>query len=212
MVRLDNLFEKWAAAYQPIGHVIGGDNKQKAFYRANSLSMENEFVRNVNTAKSPCMVFSTVVDAEALPNNDKVISYKQTLYFMLKQTSAGMKTTHKTDDDAACECKADLDEICQDFLAFLADIRSLANSGNSTYILGLGSSSNMRQDITYVPEDNYITISDDIRSTLRGIDLSSVAWGSLPQFKNGWWGFGFQFIVKEPRRLCVNTEKYNIEY
>lgn len=212
MVRLDNLFEKWAAAYQPIGHVIGGDNKQKAFYRASTLNLESELVRNINTAKSPCMVFNTLVDAEALPNNDKVITYKHTIFFMLKQPSAGMKSTYKTDDEAACECKADLDDICQDFLAFLADIRSLANSGNPTYILGLGSSSNMHQDITFVPEENYITISDDIRSTLRGIDLSSVAWASLPLFKNGWQVFGFQFIIKEPRRLCVNTAKYNIEY
>lgn len=212
MVRLDNLFEKWAAAYKPIGHVIGGDAKKKAFYRANALSSESEFVRNINTAKSPCLIYCTMVDAEASPRNDKIVVYQQTLFFMLKQTSAGMKTTPKSDDDAACECKADLDDICQDFLAFLADIRSLANSGAPTYILGLGSTGNMHQDITYVPEENYITISDDIRSTLRGIDLSSVAWGNLPQFKNGWWIFPFQFKISEPRRLCVNTEKYNIEY
>lgn len=212
MVRLDNLFEKWAAAYQPIGHVIGGDAKKKAFYRVSALTVENEFVRNINTAKSPCMAYSTLVDAEALPNNDKVVTYKQTLYFMLKQTSAGMKTTPKQDDDAACECKVDLDEICMDFFAFLGDIRSVANAGAPTYVLGLGSTANMHQDITYVPEDNYITISDDIRNTLRGIDLTSVVWGSLPQFKNGWWVFAFQFLVKEPRKLCVNTAKYNIEY
>lgn len=211
MIRLDRIFEKWATAYKPIGHVMG-DPKKKAFYRVSALNMENEFVRNINTAKSPAMVYSTLVDCEASSRNDKVISYKQTLYFMLKQTSAGMKTTPKTDDDAACECKADLDEICQEFLAFLGDIRQVASSGASEYVLGVGNTSNVHQDITYVPEENYIYITDDVRSTLRGIDLTTVAWGSLPQFKNGWWIFGFQFLVNEPRQLCVNTAKYNIEY
>lgn len=210
MVRLDRLFETWASAYLPIGHVPGGDAKKKAFYRVNALTMENEFVRNINTAKSPAMAYCTLVDAETLRDNDKVVSYKHTIYFMLKQTSAGMKTTPKTDDEATCECKADLDEICQDFLAFLADIRAVASRGEKTYIIGLGSQCNLHEDIAMIPDENYIHISDDVRNTLRGIDLTTVVWGSLPQFKNGWWVFAFQFEVKEPRRLCVDVNKYNI--
>lgn len=209
MARWDNILETWASAYRPLSHVSGGAAKEKAFYRVDSLNAENEFVRNVNTAKSPAMAYSTLVDAQVEPG-EKIISYAHTIYFMTKQKSVGLKSTFKNDDDAACECKEDLNEICIDFCAFLAALRLAANSGQKELILC------DQEDIESMSdklEDNgksrvVIPITSDVVNTFRGIEMQSIAWGSLPVFKNGWWVFAFQFEVKEPRQLCLNKEKY----
>lgn len=192
MVRFDKLLERWAELYKPLSHNPDKSQKQKAFYRIDSLSAENEFVRNINTAKSPAMAFSTLVDAKVAPG-EKAVSYIYTAYFMLKQVAVGMKTTPKTDDDAACECKADLDEICQDFCSFLAELRAAANRNQKEYVFPGGAA---------------IPITNDVTQAYRGIDVSTFNWGSLPQFKNGWWVFAFQFEVKEPRNLCLDPNKY----
>lgn len=209
MVRFDNVFEHWAQIYKPLSHNPDKTQKQKTFYRIDSLNAENEFVRNMNTAKSPAMAFSTLVDAKVTPG-DKAVSYLHTVYFMAKQTSSGMKTTPKSDDDTACECKVDLNEVCQDFCAFLAELRAAANRRDKELVI-------LQKDIDfrlidkfamdYVPKASF-PITSDVINAYRGIDLSSVNWGSLPQFKNGWWVFAFQFEVIEPRSLCLDPRKY----
>lgn len=187
MIRWDNIFESWAMMYKPLSHKPGKTSKEKAFYRVDSLNAENEFVRNINTAKSPAMAYSTLVDANAF--KEKQISYVHTVYFLIKQKTAGLKTTYKNDDDAACECKVDLNDMCVDFCAFLAGLRNAACNMRTSEFMG-------------------ISITSDVASAFRGVDISSVEWGSLPIFKNGWWVFAFQFEVLEPRLLCVNPEKY----
>ena len=34
------------------------------------------------------------------------------------------------------------------------------------------------------------------------------AWWSAPRFKNGWWIIGVEIEGIDPRKLCVNPEKY----
>lgn len=210
MIRFDKLLERWAELYKPLSHNPDKSQKQQAFYRVDALSSENEFVRSINSAKSPAMAFSTLVDAKVAPG-DKAVSYLNTVYFMVKQTSSGMKTTPKTDDDAACECKADLDEMCQDLCAFLAELRRAANAGLKMLVFSEPDASNISFDSPMQDEVKSIAfpITSENINAYRGIDISSVNWGSLPQFKNGWWVFAFQFEVKEPRNLCLVSSKYN---
>lgn len=209
MVRFDKLLESWAEIYKPLSHNPDKSKKQKSFYRIDSLNAENEFVRNINTAKSPAMAFSTLVDAKVMPG-EKAVSYINTVYFMLKQTSSGMKTTPKTDDDAACECKADLDEMCQDLCAFLAELRAAASAGKKMLTFSDGNFDKFDEADPKGSAMKTIAfpITSENSNAYRGIDISSINWGSLPQFKNGWWIFAFQFEVKEPRWLCINPEKY----
>lgn len=217
MVRFDKILEKWAEVYKPISHNPDKRAKNTAFYRINTLGDENEFVRNVNTAKSPAMAYSTLVDAKAMPNF-KVVSYVNTVYFMIKQKSAGLKSTYKSDDEAACELKAELDGMCQDFFVFLHGLKNAADRGDKQFFIGksYNSPEEVKRAIENPMLDDYrpkiaFPITSDIVNSLRGIDLSSVEWGSLPDlFKNGWWIFAFQFEVKEPRNLCLNDEKYNL--
>lgn len=195
MERIDKIFEQWARIYKPLSHSADPTQKHKTFYRVDTLNAENEFVRNVNTAASPCMAHSTLVDAKLLSNNDKIISYLHTEYFLIKQRTVGNRTTFKSDDEAATECKVDLAEICEDFMAFLQALNSAANKGLPSLTIG-------------TTEDGVFLITGNIRNTLRGIDLTTCQWGSLPQFKSGWWIFAFQFEVKQPRPLCISTVKY----
>ena len=62
---LSSILETWATLYDPIAHKPAKGSKLKAFYRIKTINEQNEFMRNQNTAKSPCMAYSVLVDAEA---------------------------------------------------------------------------------------------------------------------------------------------------
>ena len=63
MFRFDNILEEWAKRYKPLSH-DPQSAKTRTFYRLKTINMENAVMRNQNTAKSPCMAYSIVVDAE----------------------------------------------------------------------------------------------------------------------------------------------------
>lgn len=204
MIRFDKVFEQWAQIYKPLSHNPDKSQKQKAFYRIWALEKENEFVRNINTAKSPAMAYSTVVDAKMMPDG-KAVSYIHRVYFMVKQTSSGLKTTQKTDDDMACECKAELDGMCQDFVSFLSGLRTAAYRGEKVYKISTTGASTTTQG----ENDPYsFPITSDVVNAYRAIDISSIEWGSNDLFKNGWWVFSLMFEEKEPRYLCINPSRY----
>ena len=57
---LSVILERWAELYDAIGHNRKSKDgkKEKAFYLIRAINEDNEFVRNQNTAKSPCIAYS----------------------------------------------------------------------------------------------------------------------------------------------------------
>lgn len=208
MVRFDKIFEQWAKIYRPLSHSDKREIKHRSFYRIDTLNTENEFVRNVATAVSPCMAYSTLIDAQASPKNSKQVSYLHTIYFLIKQKSVGGKTTFKTSDEEACECKVDLNDMCEDFFVFLSALSAAANRNATELVIG-NNATEGETERAREADPHIFVITADIKDALRGIDLTTVRWGSLPQFKNGWWIVSFQFEMLQPRQLCIIPERYN---
>ena len=111
------LTEKWATLYTPFSHNPSRSAKpaDKAYYLADSLNEQSEFVRNFNTAKSPCLVQSTAIDCEV--KNGKY-NYTHVVYFMQK-ANGGMSRTQKQDDYQQTLIKQDLDGYVREFIAYL---------------------------------------------------------------------------------------------
>lgn len=209
MMRIDKILEQWATIYKPLSHSSDKNDKHKTFYRIDAITAENEFVRNINTAVSPCMAFSTLIDAQATNKDIKAVSYLYTIYFMSKQQSGGVGRNFKSDDDSAFDCKVDLDEMAQDLFAFLSELRKAACNNQAVFAIKTPSASDIADSINDETDKNPIfAITSDIRQGLRGMDLSSVRWGTLPMLKNGWWVLSFQFEVMEPRQLCIVESRY----
>ena len=184
MFRLDNLLEHWATIYKPLSHDPSEDSSRKTFYRIDRLGGDNAFARNFNTAPSPCMAFPTAIDAE-MGRTAKQIVYHHGFYFMVKQSSAVCgKLNHAADLDAA-ECKADLDDLAQDLLAWLYAERKRATDPAT-----------LNQ---YTQEE---------RIALQGLELEEAKWWTVPELYNGWWVLGIEFDRTESRTLCVKPERY----
>lgn len=208
MMRIDKILEQWATVYKPLSHSSDKGDKHKSFYRIDAITAENEFVRNINTAVSPCMAFSTLIDAQATKEN-KAVSYLYTIYFMSKQTPGGVGRNFKSDDDSAFDCKVDLDEMAQDLFAFLSQLKKAADNGQQVFYIKSPTASDVADAVLDKTEGSIaFNITKDIRQGLRGMDMSSVRWGTLPMLKNGWWVLSFQFEVMEPRQLCIVESKY----
>ena len=111
------LTEKWAILYKPFSHNPSRTAKpaDKAYYMADRLDDQCEFVRNFNTAKSPCLVQSTAIDCEM---HDGKLNYTRVIYFM-KKANGNQSRTQKQDDYQQTKIKEELDGYIHEFVAYL---------------------------------------------------------------------------------------------
>lgn len=200
MFRLDNILEAWAAAYKPLSHDISAGSQHRTFYRIDTINSNNEFVQNYNMAASPCMAYSTLIDASLSRTNKKFISYRHVIYFMVKQAPPKSNARTMVNDSLeATEAKYDADVLVQDLLAFL-------------YALKTASSQTVRGTATNKGDDIIATIlatlpEDDLKG-IAGLQLDGAEWGTLPVKYNHWWICGLEIEQLVPRNLCVVPERY----
>ena len=178
MFRLDNILEHWASIYKPISH--NAEKKHVAFYRIDTITAESTFVRNVNTAASPAMAYSTVVDAEF---NYPSIKYGHTIYFLVKQKGNGAMRNSTQDDMEAAECKYMLDQFATDLVMYLKKIKTEVASHSEKY-------------------------DKETVNGLFGLDFDSVTWGTAPTKYNGWWVLIMGIDQITQIKQCVVTERY----
>lgn len=185
MERIDKILEDWATAYKPLSHDPANNSKGKSFYRIKTINMENALMRNQNTAKSPAMAYSIVIDGEAKGN--KAVSYEHTIYFFSRATSRSLAKNAKQDEDLGIDQQQLMDEMVQDLLAFLWELK---HTGKNP-----------------LTGDTYDAAT---LSALRGLDLENANWATLPAVvKFGEWHvMGLQIEQIVPRLMCVNKEKY----
>lgn len=190
MFRLDNVLEKWAEFYGPLKHDPAAKAKHKTFFRISMIDAQSYFVRNFPTQPSPCMAYATHVDAE-MEHNPKFISYRHVIYFLVKQQNAPQKND-VTDEMAATDARYDTDELVQDLLAFLSQMQTAANNGQTAVTVA----------------GHSFPITSDIRQGLRGLKLGEAHWGTLPAMFNGWQICGLTIEQTVPRLLCINEQRY----
>lgn len=190
MFRLDNILEKWAEIYRPLQHDPAAKSTHRTFFRISMIDAQSYFVRNFNTQPSPCMAYATHVDAD-MERNQKSISYRHVIYFLVKQQNAAGKTD-VTDEMAAADARYDTDEMVQDLLAFLSQMQTAA--GNSQNELKIG--------------QHTFAITKDERQGWRGLQIDGAHWGTLPTHFNGWQICGLTIEQLQPRLLCVTPTKY----
>jgi len=183
MFRFDNLLEKWAQMYKPLSHDPIKANKHRTFFRIAAIDTQSEFVRNYNDTPSPCMAYSTHIDAVLTRTNRKTASYRHVIYFLVKQKTSSLSNNSITDDMEATECRYETDDLVQDLLAWLYELKKDASA-------------------------NALCLSAEDREALRGLDLDGAEWATIPVKYNGWWICGLEISQITPRRLCVNPEKY----
>ena len=192
MFRLDNVLEDWATRYKPLSHDMAAGSKKKTFFRVTMIDEDNYVVRNFNTLSSPCMAYATHIDAE-LQQNVNRISYRHVIYFLVKQNTAPQKTPH-TDETAATEARYETDGMVQDLLAWLFDLKQKASNGDKSFTSPL------------------FSLTDKAtREGLRGLQLDTANWATLPVHWNGWQVCGLSIEQIVPRDLCINPEKYITE-
>lgn len=182
---LSDILEKWAELYKPISHNPTKGSKQKAYYPIKMISTESEFMRNQNTAASPCMAYSVLVDAEG--QNTSVIDYAHTIYFLHRGVATSLAKSAKQDDELGQDVHLLMDEYVQDLLAYL---RQLKHTGKCP-ITGQ-------------------TYSKTTLDALRGLNLDKAQWGSIPTKYGNWHIMGVHISQNIPRLVCIRTEKYNI--
>ena len=190
MFRLDNILEKWAEIYRPLQHDPAAKAKHKTFFRIGMIDGQSYFVRNYNTQPSPCMAYATHVDAD-MERNQKSISYRHVIYFLVKQQNAAGKTD-VTDELAAADARYDTDEMVQDLLAFLSQMQTAA--GNSQNELKIG--------------QHTFAITKDERQGWRGLQIDGAHWGTLPTHFHGWQICGLTIEPLQPRLLRVAPTHY----
>lgn len=186
--RLDNILEQWAEHYLPLSHDPSKNSKAKSFYRIKTINMENELMRNQNSAKSPAMAYSIIIDGEM--NGSKTISYEHTIYFFARATSNSLAKNAKQDESIGIDQQQLMDEMVQDLLAFLFELR---HTGKSP-----------------IPGQSF---DAQTIAALKGLNLEEANWATIPNVvKFGEWhimGLSIEQIV--PRLLCINREKYKSE-
>ncbi len=182
--RLDNILEDWAAMYKPIGHDKNRSLKDKRFFRIKDLGQENEWHRNANTLKSPCLLYSAMIDAES-QGNGKSVNYLHKIYFAAKLEARSLAKSARQDNELGAEQQMELDDMVQDLLAYLYKIRETGVC-----------------PISGTPFDT------PTRNALRGLDLEKAEWASIPAKFAEWYPMGLYIQQITPRLLCVNPERY----
>lgn len=201
MFRLDNILEAWATAYKPLLHDPVEEHKHRSFYRIDTINGNNEFVQNYNLAPSPCMAYSTLVDGSLARSNKKIISYRHTIYFMVRQNPPASKAKTVTNDSLeATRAKYDADDLVQDLLAFLFALKNASGQA----VRGT------KEEDSDIVSQIMGTLSEDDLKALSGLQLEGAEWGTLPVRYNQWWICGLQIEQLAPRSLCVVPERYNL--
>lgn len=184
MNKLAEILEKWAELHPAIKHDPARGSKDKAYYNIKAISNDSEFVRNQNTAKSPCMAYSVLIDAEM--SSAKIINYQHHIYFMSKAKTRSLAKNAKQDDDLAVDEQKLMNELVIDLLLYLRELKH-----------------NGRCPLTGQQYDAQ-TIQ-----MLRGLSLERANWGSLP-IKYAEWHI-MELAIDQDQALpaCFNREKYN---
>lgn len=185
--RFDNILEYWAVIYKPLSHKKEKKAKAKRFYRIKNLTTDNEFARNANTALSPCMLYSVLIDAETDGSSDR-ITYHHEIYFATKAESRSLAKTARQDDDLGADIHISMDGMVQDLLAYL---HTLVHT--------------KQYPLTGEP------VAPTLLQRLRGLRLDKAQWASCPVKFNEWHLMGLSIEEIAPRYKCVNPEYYNIE-
>ena len=196
MFRFDNILEQWASQYKPLSHQPRVHEGRRTFYRIDTINGNNEFVQNYNMAPSPCMAYSALIDASLNRANNKTISYRHSIYFMVKQCPPANNNKSVLNDEI--EAKYDADELVQDLLAFLFALKSAAVAMNAGSTVPSTLAGQMAA-----------TLPADERKAVVGLQLDAAEWGTLPMRYNGWWICGLEIEQVVPRNLCVVTERYH---
>ncbi len=183
--KLSNILEMWAMLYEPISHNPEKGSKDKAFYKIRTINDNSEFVRNQNTAKSPCMAYSVLIDAQASAN--KSVNYAHAIYLLDRAKSTSLAKSARQDDDMGENIQQELDEYAQDLLAYLGELKRTGRCPISGTVF---------------------TASE--MAALRGINLDKAEWASIPVKFAEWHILGIQLEQISPRTICVNKEKYNL--
>lgn len=190
MFRLDNVLEQWATIYRPLKHDPAAKSTRRTFFRISMIDAQSYFVRNFNTQPSPAMAYATHVDAE-MEKNLKYINYRHVIYFLVKQQNAAGKTD-LLDELAAADARYDTDDMVQDLLAFLTQMKTAANNGQNEMKVG----------------EHIFPITKDERQGWRGLQIDEAHWGTLPTHFNGWQICGLTIEQLQPRNLCIHENKY----
>lgn len=184
--RFDKILEDWATIYKPLSHKKEKKAKAKRFYLIKNLTTDNEFARTVNTALSPCMLYSVLIDAETNGSKDHII-YHHEIYFASKAVSPSLAKTARQDDELGSDIQLALDEMVQDLIAYLDTMRRTR-----------------QHPLTGEP------VSNETYQCLRGLALDKAQWASCPVKFNEWHLMGLSIEAIVPRRKCVNPEDYLI--
>ncbi len=184
---LSTILEKWAQLYKPISHDPKRGSKDKAYYEIKTINQDSEFVRNQNTAKSPCMAYSVLVDAEM--NSTKVVNYRHTVYFMSRAKTRSLAKNAKQDDELGTDQQLLMDDMVQDLIQYLRDLKHYG-----------------RCPITGETYDTPTMLS------LRGLSLDKCEWGSLPVKYAEWHLMELSIDQDQPLPAigCINKEKYHL--
>lgn len=189
MITFSNIIEEWAKIYKPIAHDI--EHKHKAFFPIDTEQTENDFYAHFNTISYPCMGYDTRIHAAVTDRNQKVIAYRQYVLFMIPQKSVSGARTVANDDDEGARCKAELDGMCQELLAYLSKLKAAAPEGKLV-----------------ISDDLIVNIPSDDALTLRGLDLSDVQWETEARRLGKWWMATLELTVISPRRKCITAANY----
>lgn len=182
--RFDNILENWAEIYKPLSHDPKAGSKDCTYYRIRTIDTQNTFMRNQNTAKTPCMAYSVLIDAES--TSAKTISYLHTIYFMTK-THSSLAKTPRQDDMQIADMQLLMDEMVQDLLAYLYDLRH-----------------NGRCPITGRE------LSAEEKTAIRGLQLEKSEWASLPVKFADFWVLSLQIEQTMQHSTCINPEVYKV--
>lgn len=191
MITFSNIIEEWAKIYKPIAHDPDPKNKHKAFFLIDTEQTENDFYAHFNTIGYPCMGYDTRIHVAVTDRNQKVIAYRQYVLFMMPQKSASSARTVINDDSEGARCKAELDSMCQELLAYLSKLKAAAPEGKLV-----------------ISDDLTVTIPPEDALTLRGLDLSEVQWETEARRLGKWWMATLELTVISPRRKCITTANY----
>lgn len=181
---IDQIIERWAEEYKTLSHNPAKGSKDCAFFRIKSINQENYVTRNHNTVHSPLLCYSIVVDAERQNN---VISYQHVLYFMSRAVAQTRTRTAKDDEDLGIDQQQLMDEMVQDLLAWLGEVKRTG-----------------KDPITGEQFDTPTMLN------MRGLLLDSAHWASNASVvKYGEWHImGLIIEQNSPFNRCVTLTKY----
>lgn len=184
---LPEILEKWAELYKPLSHDPLAGSKQKTFYLVRCYDQNASFVRNVNTAKSPCMAYSVLIDAGI--DGSLRISYNHAIYLMYKKKASSLAKSAVQDDEESLVAAQTLDQMAQDLLLYLSQIKD--------------------KGINPITSEVYDKVT---LQQIKGLDIAKAEWRMVDDiFSNAWYVLILGISQVVPRILCIQESNYNKE-